>query len=65
MKEHLSTCLNFNEKENIVDDQGRWEGLKYQVRKFSIKFSKAQAKRLRFERVSTKKKPEKLGKGYK
>ena len=65
MKEHLSTCLNFNEKENIVDDQARWEGLKYQVRKFSIKFSKAQAKRLRFERVSMKKKTEKLGKGYK
>ena len=63
MKEHLSTCLNFNEKENIVDDQGRWEGLKYQVRKFSIKFSKAQAKTLRLERASPKS-PEKHGKGY-
>ena len=55
MKEHLSTCLNFNEKENIVDDLGRWEGLKYQVRKFSIKFSKVQAKTLRLERASLKK----------
>ena len=63
MKQHLSTCLNFNEKENIVDDQGRWEGLKYQVRKFSIKFSKAQAKTLRLERASLKS-PEKHGKGY-
>ena len=56
MEEHLSTCLNFNEKENIVDDQARWKGLKYQVRKFSIKFSKVQGKRLRLERVSLKKK---------
>ena len=55
MKEHISTCLNLLEKEDILDDQVRWEYLKYEVRKFSIKFSKAQAKKLRLERVLLKK----------
>ena len=56
MKEHISTCLNLLEKENILDDQVRWKYLKYEVRKFSIKFSKAQAKKLRLERVLLEKK---------
>ena len=51
MKEHISTCLNLLEKENILDDQVRWEYLRYEARKFSVKFSKAQAKKLRLERV--------------
>ena len=62
MKEHISTCLNLLEKENILDDQFRWEYLKYEVRKSSIKFSKAQAKKLRSERVLLEKKIKKLGK---
>ena len=44
-------CLNLLEKENILDDQVRWEYQNYEVRKFSIKFSKAQARKLRLERV--------------
>ena len=56
MKEHIYTCLNLLEKENIVDDQVRWEYLKYEARKFSIKFSKAQAKKRRLERVLLEKK---------
>ena len=56
MKEHISTCLNLLEKENMPDDQVRWEYLKYEVRKFSIKFSKAQAKKLRLERILLEKK---------
>ena len=56
MKEQISTCLNLLEKENILDDQVRWEYLKYEVRKFSIKFSKAQAKKLRWEKVLLEKK---------
>ena len=56
MKEHMSTCLNILEKENILDHQVRWEYLKYEVRKFSIKFSKAQAKKLRLEKVLLEKK---------
>ena len=51
MKEHIFTCLNLLEKENILDDQVRWEYQNYEVRKFSIKFSKAQARKLRLERV--------------
>ena len=64
MKEHISTCLNLLKKENILDDQVRWEYLKYKVRKFSIKFSKAQVKKLRLERVLPEKKTKKLGKLY-
>ena len=56
MKEHISTCLNLLEKENILDDQVRWENLKYEVTKFSITFSKSQAKKLRLERVLLEKK---------
>ena len=56
MKEHISTCLNLLEKENILDDQVRWEYLKYELRKLSIKFSKAQAKKLKLERVLPEKK---------
>ena len=62
MKEHMSTCLNLPEKENILDDQVRWEYLKYEVRKFSIKFSKVQAKKLRLESVLLEKKTKKRGK---
>ena len=47
MKEKIPTYLNLPEKENILDDQVRWEYLKYKVRKFFIKFSKTQAKKLR------------------
>ena len=30
MKEHISTCLNLLEKENVLDDQVRWAYLKYE-----------------------------------
>ena len=56
MKEHISACLNLLENKNILDDQVRWEYLKYELRKFSITFSKAQAKKLRLERVLLEKK---------
>ena len=56
MREHISTCLNLLEKENIVDQQVRWEYLKYAVRKFSIKCSKEQGKIIRLERVFREKK---------
>ena len=51
MKEHIPTCLSLLKKENILDDQARWDYLKYEVRKSSIKLSKAQAKKLRLERA--------------
>ena len=55
MKEHIYTCLNHLGKENILDDHVRWEYLKYEI-KFFIKFSKAQAEKLRLERVLLEKK---------
>ena len=56
MKEHICICLNLLGKENILDDQVRWNHLKYEVRKFYIKFSKAQPKKLTLERVMLEKK---------
>ena len=56
MKEHISTCLNLLEKENILDDQVRWDNLKYEIKKISIKFSKAQANSFRLERALLEKK---------
>ena len=56
MKEHISSCINLLEQ----DDQVRWAYLKYEVRKFSIKFSKAQTKKLRLERVFLERKLKKL-----
>ena len=53
MKENISTCLNLFENEHIIEDQVRWEYLKYDIQKFSIKFSKAHAKKLRLEMVSS------------
>ena len=64
MKEHISTCLNHLEKENILDDQVRWKYLKYELRKLSIKFSKTQAKKKRLEKFLLEKKTKKLGKQY-
>ena len=60
MKGHISTCLNLLEKENILDNQVRWEYLKYEVRKLSINYSKAQADKLRLERALLEKKRKNL-----
>lgn len=56
MKEHICICLNLLGKEDILDDQVRWNHLKYEVRKFYIKFSKAKPKKLTLERVMLEKK---------
>ena len=40
MKTHISNTQKRLNKENVRDDQTRWEYLKYEIRKFSIKFSK-------------------------
>ena len=50
MKIHISDILNFLHKENIVDDQVIREYLKYEIRKFTIQYSKRLAKALRNER---------------
>ena len=51
IEEHISTCLNLLVKENILGDQVRWKYLKYEVKRFSIKFSKVQPRRLKLESV--------------
>ena len=50
MKNHVSDILNFLNNENIKDDQVIWEYLNYEIRKFTIQFSKRLAKTLREER---------------
>ena len=50
MKIHISDILNSLHKENIVDDQVIWEYLKYEIRKFTIQYTKRLAKALRNER---------------
>ena len=40
MKAHIASTQTNLDKQNIRDDQARWEYLKYEIRKFSIKFSK-------------------------
>ena len=48
--------LKSSRKKNILDDQVRWEYLNYEVKKFSINFLNAQAKKRRLERVLLEKK---------
>ena len=50
MKNQISDILNFLNNENIKDDQVIWEYLKYEIRKFTIQYSKRLAKALREER---------------
>ena len=45
MKAHIANTQKSLDKENIRDDQARWEYLKYEIRKFSIKFSKLLSKK--------------------
>ena len=44
IKAHIANTQKSLDKENIRDDQARWEYLKYEIRKFSIKFSKLLSK---------------------
>ena len=44
MKAHIANIQKYLDKEIIRDNQDRWEYLKYENRKFSIKFSKELSK---------------------
>ena len=44
MKAHIANTPKSLDKENIRDSQARWEYLKYEIRKFLIKFSKLLSK---------------------
>ena len=51
MKKHIAFTLEVCDKENICNGQVKWEYLKYQIRKFTIDYSKKHAKQLRLERT--------------
>ena len=44
MKNHLKLIQNTILKKNITDEKMIWEYIKYEIRKFSISFSKQHAK---------------------
>ena len=52
MKIYIKDILENMDKENIIDEQLRWEFLKYEIRKFSIIFSKNLAKIKKIETSS-------------
>ena len=51
MKTLIKNVLNNLDQDNIVDPQFRWEYLKYEIRKFSIYFSKDIARNKKIERM--------------
>ena len=56
MKAHIANTQKSLDKENIRDDQARWEYLKYEIRKFSIKFSKLLSKNTKTQTLLLEKK---------
>ena len=60
MKFHIKSTLETLEIEGIRDPQVRWEFLKYEIRKFSIEFSKLQAQNTKKEKMFLENKLKKL-----
>ena len=60
MKFHIKSTLETLEIEGIRDPQVRWEFLKYEIRKFSIEFSKLQAQNKKKEKTFLENKLKKL-----
>ena len=60
MKFHIKSTLETLEIEGISDLQVRWEFLKYEIRKFSIEFSKLQAQNTKKEKMFLENKLKKL-----
>ena len=56
MKKHILSILENLKNENITDEQSVWEYLKYEIRKFSKKFSKkaARSKKIESSALETK-----------
>ena len=55
MKAHISATLFYLDMETNLDDQCKWEYLKYEMRKFSIDFSKRVAKKTKNEKDNLEK----------
>ena len=51
MKRLINNVLDNLDQDNIVDPQFRWEYLKYEIRKFSIHFSKGKTRNKKTERT--------------
>ena len=60
MKFHIKSTLETLEIEGIRDPQVRWEFLKYDIRTFSIEFSKLQAQNMKKEKMFLENKLKKL-----
>ena len=60
MKFHIKSTLETLEIEGIRDPQVRWEFLKYEIRTFSIEFSKLQAQNMKKEKMFLENKLKKL-----
>ena len=56
MKALIANTHKSLDKENIREDQARWEYLKYEIRKFSIKFSKLLLKNMKTQTLLLEKK---------
>ena len=51
MKDHVAVLIETLRKENIFDDQTRWEFLKFEIRKFSIHYSISKTRERKGERI--------------
>ena len=60
----ISDTLNKLFNENVLDDQVKWEYLKYNIRKHTISFSKKLPKNTNKEIVDTETKLKHFGKHY-
>ena len=47
IKEHILLTIKMLDNDDLRDEHVRWEYLKYEIRKFTIRFSKNLAKELR------------------
>ena len=56
MKAHITNIQKNLEKENIRDSQARWGYLEYEIKKFSVKFSKLMSKNTKTQTLLLEKK---------
>ena len=56
IKEHILLTIKMLDKDDLRDEQVRWEYLKYEIRKFTICFPKTLAKEVRKETQSLEEK---------
>ena len=56
IKEHIFLTIKMLDNDNIRDEKDRWVYLKYEIRKFTIRFLKDLAKKVRKKTQSVEKK---------